>query len=71
MSTIVGGPHIPMTSAFGTESGQMERPHVHRRISWPAIYGAVILVIAIQVLLVLPGVVIAAVCAARTTGSHT
>ena len=56
MSTIVGGPHIPMTSAVGSESAPMEGPHVHRRISWPAIFGAVILVIAIQVLLGLLGV---------------
>ena len=56
MSTIVGNPQIPMTSAVGSESELMERSHIHRRISWPAIFGAVILVIAIQVLLSLLGV---------------
>jgi hypothetical protein len=56
MSTIIGNPNIPMTSTVSSESGLMEGPHIHRRISWPAIFGAVILVIAIQVLLSLLGV---------------
>jgi hypothetical protein len=56
MSTMIGDSHIPMTPAVGSESALTERPHIHRRISWPAIFGAVILVIAIQVLLSLLGV---------------
>jgi hypothetical protein len=56
MSSMIGNSHIPMTPAVGSESALTERPHIRRRISWPAIFGAVILVIAIQVLLSLLGV---------------
>jgi hypothetical protein len=56
MSTIVDNPQIHMTSAVGGETNLSERAHIHRRICWPAIFGAVILVIAVQVLLSLLGV---------------
>jgi hypothetical protein len=55
MSTIVGDQNIPMTSAVGSDTQLSERVHVHRRISWAAIFGAVILVISIQVLFSLLG----------------
>ena len=55
MSTIVGDQNIPMASAVGGDTELSERVHVHRRISWPAIFGAVILVISIQVLFSLLG----------------
>ena len=47
-STIAGtGGVAPLTSAFGG--------HTHRRISWSAIFGGVVLVFAIQILLSLLG----------------
>jgi hypothetical protein len=55
MSTTVGDQNIPMASAVGHDTQLSERVHVHRRISWPAIFGAVILVISIQVLFSLLG----------------
>src|ERR1700744_5267043 len=54
-STIVGDQNIPMSSAVGPDTQLSERVHVHRRISWAAIFGAVILIISIQVLFSLLG----------------
>jgi hypothetical protein len=55
MSTIAGDPLHPIAVTSRSDTGPAERPYTHRRISWAAIFGAVILVIAIQVLLGLLG----------------
>jgi hypothetical protein len=55
MPTIVGDQNIPLASVVGGDTELSEPVHVHRRISWPAIFGAVILVISMQVLFSLLG----------------
>jgi hypothetical protein len=47
---------LPTGATFGTTTMVSEGAHIHRRISWAAIFGGVILVVVLQLLLSTLGV---------------
>ena len=48
-------PRVPVSTTVDTITAVGGGAHVHRRISWAAIFGGVILVVAVQLLLSLLG----------------
>jgi hypothetical protein len=55
LSTSTYDPRTPVPTTVDTITAVSSRTHVHRRISWAAIFGGVILVVAVQLLLSLLG----------------
>jgi hypothetical protein len=55
LSTSTYDPRTPVSTTVDTITAVSSRTHVHRRISWAAIFGGVILVVAVQLLLSLLG----------------
>ena len=55
MSSSTYDPGVPVSTTVDTISAVGGGAHVHRRISWAAIFGGVILVVAVQLLLSLLG----------------
>ena len=55
MSTSTYDPRVPVSTTVDTITAVGGGAHVHRRISWAAIFGGVILVVAVQLLLSLLG----------------
>ena len=55
LSTSAYDPRIPVSTTVDTATSLSGGAHTHRRISWAAIFGGVILVVAVQLLLSLLG----------------
>ena len=55
LSTSTYDPRVPVSPTVDTITAAGSGPHIHRRISWAAIFGGVILVLAVQLLLSLLG----------------
>jgi hypothetical protein len=55
LSTSTYDPRVPVSTTVDTITAVGAGAHVHRRISWAAIFGGVILVVAVQLLLSLLG----------------
>ena len=55
MSTSTYDPRMPVSTTVDTITSIGDSTHVHRRISWAATFGGVILVVAVQLLLSLLG----------------
>ena len=55
MSTSTYDPGVPVSTTIDTITAVGGGAHVHRRISWAAIFGGVVLVVAVQLLFSLLG----------------